>query len=210
MGLAAGRFLPEMTEKLPIFVIHTDEIVCRAIEKALGAHLAGGRDYQVCTPGQLGRDVHSSHCVALGEAGEVLGARAGVHMALPVRMGALGDRLLRMDKALAACAGPIELPFAGWVLDATHNLLCKEDGSEGDAMRLTEKETAILKILHAASGEAVSREALLDQVWGYVDGVETHTLETHIYRLRQKIEVDPSAPEVLLTCEAGYQLVLGV
>lgn len=73
-------------------------------------------------------------------------------------------------------------------------------------VRLTEKEVALLVILHAAGGEVVSREQLLRDVWEYADNVETHTLETHIYRLRQKIEVDPSVPQILKTAENGYYL----
>jgi DNA-binding response OmpR family regulator len=73
-------------------------------------------------------------------------------------------------------------------------------------IRLTEKETAILKYLYRA-GRAVGREELLTEVWGYNSGVTTHTLETHVYRLRQKIEVDPSLATMLVTAQSGYQLI---
>ena len=59
-------------------------------------------------------------------------------------------------------------------------------------IRLTEKETSILKYLYRAGDRPVGRDTLLGEVWGYNAGVTTHTLETHIYRLRQKIERDPS------------------
>ncbi len=78
----------------------------------------------------------------------------------------------------------------------------------GQGTRLTEKETAILTCLHGKGGVAISRQALLDEVWSYAQGVETHTLETHIYRLRQKIEQDPSEPRLLITTEEGYALAL--
>lgn len=79
--------------------------------------------------------------------------------------------------------------------------------SEGNRrIRLTEKETAILKYLFRASGEVVPRETLLNEVWGYNAGVTTHTLETHVYRLRQKIELNPSKAEILLTEPGGYRL----
>jgi len=74
-------------------------------------------------------------------------------------------------------------------------------------IRLTEKETAILKYLFRAGPRVVSREVLLSEVWGYNSGVTTHTLETHIYRLRQKIEADPSNAEILVTEAGGYRLV---
>jgi len=75
-----------------------------------------------------------------------------------------------------------------------------------DKVRLTEKETAILKFLKRAEGAPVSRDKLLDEVWGYNAGVTTHTLETHIYRLRQKIEQDPSNATILITEPGGYRL----
>ncbi|GLQ04965.1 response regulator transcription factor [Sneathiella chinensis] len=74
-------------------------------------------------------------------------------------------------------------------------------------VRLTEKETAILKFLYRAGQKVVSRDILLDEVWGYNAEVTTHTLETHIYRLRQKIEDDPSAAALLVTETGGYRLV---
>ena len=74
-------------------------------------------------------------------------------------------------------------------------------------VRLTEKETAILKYLYRAGDKVVGREVLLDDVWGYNTEVDTHTLETHIYRLRQKIEEDPSRAVLLVTESGGYRLV---
>src|SRR5947207_2619924 len=74
-------------------------------------------------------------------------------------------------------------------------------------VRLTEKETAILRFLYRAGQTPVSRETLLQEVWGYNSGVTTHTLETHIYRLRQKIEKDAANPEILVTEAGGYKLV---
>ncbi|WP_273717366.1 MULTISPECIES: response regulator transcription factor [Bartonella] len=73
---------------------------------------------------------------------------------------------------------------------------------------LTEKEAAILKCLYYANDKNVSRETLLEQVWGYNENVVTHTLETHIYRLRQKIENDPSNAQILMTDQNGYRLNL--
>ena len=74
-------------------------------------------------------------------------------------------------------------------------------------IRLTEKETNILKVLYRASEGVVPRDVLLHEVWGYNAGVTTHTLETHIYRLRQKIEPDPSNARLLVTESGGYRLV---
>ncbi|HRO13111.1 response regulator transcription factor [Amaricoccus sp.] len=74
-------------------------------------------------------------------------------------------------------------------------------------IRLTEKETNILKYLYRAGAGVVPRDELLHEVWGYNAGVTTHTLETHIYRLRQKIEPDPGNARILVTEPGGYRLV---
>jgi DNA-binding response OmpR family regulator len=79
--------------------------------------------------------------------------------------------------------------------------------SDNKKIRLTEKEASILKYLYRAGELAVGREVLLHEVWGYNAGVTTHTLETHVYRLRQKIERDPSRAEILVTETGGYKLV---
>ena len=74
-------------------------------------------------------------------------------------------------------------------------------------IRLTDKEASILKYLFRAGDRPVARDVLLNEVWGYNAGVTTHTLETHIYRLRQKIEKDAANPEILVTEAGGYKLV---
>lgn len=79
--------------------------------------------------------------------------------------------------------------------------------ARGAKLRLTEKETAILRFLHKAAPNIVTREVLLRDVWGYNPNVTTHTLETHIYRLRQKIENDPVHAKLLVTDAGGYRLV---
>jgi DNA-binding response OmpR family regulator len=81
-----------------------------------------------------------------------------------------------------------------------------EDPVGNRSIRLTEKEAGILKFLYRA-GAPVGRQVLLNEVWGYNAAADTHTLETHIYRLRQKIEPDPANPRLLVTVGGGYQLV---
>jgi DNA-binding response OmpR family regulator len=80
--------------------------------------------------------------------------------------------------------------------------------SDDKKIRLTEKETNILKFLYRSSEDVVPRDILLHEVWGYNAGVTTHTLETHIYRLRQKIEPDPGKARLLVTENGGYRLSL--
>jgi DNA-binding response OmpR family regulator len=74
-------------------------------------------------------------------------------------------------------------------------------------IRLTEKEAAILKYLLRSGDAVIGRDELLGEVWGYNSGVTTHTLETHVYRLRQKLEKDPSNAEILVTEPGGYRLI---
>ena len=81
------------------------------------------------------------------------------------------------------------------------------DEARRKKVRLTEKETAILKYLYRARDKTIGRDVLLNEVWGYNSGVTTHTLETHVYRLRQKIERDPAKAEILVTEPGGYRLV---
>ena len=80
--------------------------------------------------------------------------------------------------------------------------------SDDKKIRLTEKETNILKFLYRSTEDVVPRDILLHEVWGYNVGVTTHTLETHIYRLRQKIEPDPGKARLLVTKNGGYRLSL--
>ncbi|MGU3536430.1 response regulator transcription factor [Methylobacterium sp. A54F] len=80
-------------------------------------------------------------------------------------------------------------------------------GERGSKLKLTEKETAILRFLYRAGREVVGRDTLLAEVWGYNAHVTTHTLETHIYRLRQKIEPNPAIAAILVTEAGGYKLL---
>jgi DNA-binding response OmpR family regulator len=81
------------------------------------------------------------------------------------------------------------------------------DQTKRKKVRLTEKETAILRYLYHAGDRAIGRATLLGEVWGYNAAVTTHTLETHVYRLRQKIERDPTNAEILVTEPGGYRLL---
>ena len=79
-------------------------------------------------------------------------------------------------------------------------------GSDKRRLRLTAKEVDILKFLYRHANRVVSRQVLLYEVWGNNAGVTTHTLETHVYRLRQKIETDPANCRILMTAPGGYRL----
>lgn len=133
---------------------------------------------------------------------EGLQSGANDHVAKPFRFAVLAARIhahLRSHEQSEEAVyriGPYTFrPSAKLLLDP-----------KGKKIRLTEKETNILKHLHR-SGTTVARETLLHEVWGYNPAVTTHTLETHIYRLRQKIEANPGAAQILVTESGGYRLV---
>jgi hypothetical protein len=119
---------------------------------------------------------------------------------LPLRFSGL---LSWMRAYAAAQSAPVSGLALGEQLfcEATQTLT----GPEG-ACALTEKETALLARLARAQGGAVPREALLREIWGYNSAVATHTLETHIHRLRRKIEKTAAQPQILLTAPGGYRL----
>ena len=138
------------------------------------------------------------------DADQILGLDAGAndYIAKPFRLNVLLARLraqLRQHEQSEDAVfqlGPYEFQPA-------MKLLVSQDGKK---VRLTEKETNILKYLYRAGGKPVAREELLSEVWGYNAAVTTHTLETHVYRLRQKIEPDPASARLLLTDGGGYRL----
>ena len=132
-----------------------------------------------------------------------LDAGANDYIAKPFRLNELLARVraqLRVfdnsEDAVFAIGPYVFRPAARLLLDPARNR----------KVRLTDKESNILKFLYRAAGKAVPRQVLLNEVWGYSSAVSTHTLETHVYRLRQKLEADPGEPRLLLTAQGGYKL----
>ena len=141
------------------------------------------------------------------DADTILGLDSGAndYVTKPFRIGVLLARLRahirqheRSDDAVFTI-GPYTFQPA--------NKLLLDNENDNKKVRLTDKEAAILKYLFRTSDRVVGRDVLLDEVWGYNAGVTTHTLETHVYRLRQKIERDPSNATILVTEAGGYRLV---
>lgn len=125
-----------------------------------------------------------------------------VEIALPVRWGTFSKRLENM---IFSSLNVQDIRFSGYHLSGAHSLLTQED--TGEVKRLTEKERDMLLFFYRNRDRAVSREEILAHVWGYADTAETHTVETHIYRLRQKIEKDPASPEIVITDDEGYKIL---
>ncbi|MBU6449825.1 MAG: response regulator transcription factor [Rhodospirillales bacterium] len=184
------------------------------------ARLSNGARYEallldVCLPDGDGRDFCRSLrergikapvimlTASAEEADVVRGLDSGAndYLAKPFRLNELLARLRAHLRSFESSEdaeikiGPYQFrPSARLLLDA-----------KGGKIRLTDKEAAILKYLYRA-GKAVARQMLLEAVWGYKQTITTHTLETHVYRLRQKIEVDPQNARILLTDGGGYRL----
>ena len=130
---------------------------------------------------------------------------AVLRLSSPVRIGGVIDQILHFQRDHIAGQRDV-ISFGGYRLDRYQGLFYVDDVRA--PVRLTEKEVALLVLLYEAKGGPVSREVLLEQIWKYAENVETHTLETHIYRLRQKIENDPAEPTLLCTSDKGYFLSL--
>jgi DNA-binding response OmpR family regulator len=203
--------------------LHEDFEVVQAATAAEGLEKAGQQHFDaiildVGLPDMDGRDAcrvlrrNGIGCPVLmltaadGDADTILGLDSGAndYITKPFRLGVLLARLrahLRQhaqSEDAVFTIGPYSFRPAAKMLIET--------GSERK-IRLTEKETAILKYLYRTGQRVVDRETLLHEVWGYNPGVTTHTLETHVYRLRQKIEPDPSEAKILVTETGGYKLV---
>lgn len=123
-------------------------------------------------------------------------------LAKPFRIAALLQRLRGLIRTFESSDDAV-LTIGPYTFKPASKHLVEADDR---VVRLTEKEASILKFLYRAA-DVVPREVLLHEVWGYNPAVTTHTLETHVYRLRQKIEKDPSNAQILVTDTGGYRLV---
>ncbi len=139
-----------------------------------------------------------------GDADTVLGLEAGAndYVAKPFKFAVLLARIRAQLRQYEASEDAV-LQIGPYTFRPGAKLLVHEKGSK---LKLTEKETAILRYLYRAGQKVVGRDTLLQEVWGYNSNVTTHTLETHIYRLRQKIEPDPANARLLVTEGGGYRL----
>ena len=135
----------------------------------------------------------------------ILGLEAGAndYIAKPFRFAVLLARIRAQLRQHEASEDAV-FNVGPYTFRPSQKLLINAKGSK---VRLTEKETAILRYLYRAGLKPIARDVLLSEVWGYNSGVTTHTLETHIYRLRQKIEKDPAKAQLLVTEGGGYKLI---
>lgn len=198
------------------FEIEEAENACEALEKVKSAHI----DLLVLDVGLpdmdgreavkiLRREGFKAPVLLLtghdSDSDEILGLESGAndYVTKPFRFSVL---LARIRAALRQHDQSEDVVFAigQYSFQPAAKVLETEEGGK---VRLTDKETSILKYLYRQGPKTISRDVLLKEVWGYNNRVTTHTLETHIYRLRQKIERDPSHARLLVTEEGGYRLV---
>ncbi len=139
------------------------------------------------------------------DADTILGLEAGAndYVTKPFRFAVLLARI-RAQLRQFEQSEDASFTIGPYLFKPAQKLLTTERGQK---IRLTEKEAAILRYLYKAGQRVVTRDTLLEEVWGYNSGVTTHTLETHVYRLRQKIESDPSKAEILVTENGGYKII---
>jgi DNA-binding response OmpR family regulator len=185
-------------------ILADDDAHFDAIIMDIGLPDGDGRDY--CA--RLRRLGHSMPIIMLTGAVEetdvVRGLDSGAvdYVAKPFRAAELLARL-RAQLRVFDRSEQVVFPVGPYTFRPAKKLL--HDATKNRRIRLTDKETAVLKYLYR-SESAVNRQILMHEVWGYNSTVTTHTLETHIYRLRQKIEADPANPALLVTENGGYRL----
>jgi len=176
----------------------SDHNLQAALEKALTPYFEDGR-LSVVDDSEAG-----------GPEVKIIQENTGLELknfAIPVRFGRLLDcintalnQLDGINTDQTVCIGGV-YEMEGMFLRVMDN-----ESADDAAITLTEKEQMILRLLSQGAGQEIARKTLLEKVWGYSQEIDTHTLETHIYRLRQKIERDPSKPEILVTTDQGYAI----
>jgi DNA-binding response OmpR family regulator len=185
--------------------LNTKDARFDAIILDIGLPDGDGRDY--CA--RLRHGGHQMPVIMLtgadGEADVVRGLDSGAndYIAKPFRSNELLARL-RAQLRLFESSEEAVFSVGPYTFRPSRKLL--QDASKNRRIRLTDKEAAILKFLYRSDARPVDRQILLHEVWGYNPAVTTHTLETHIYRLRQKIEANPANPLLLVTEHGGYRL----
>lgn len=139
------------------------------------------------------------------DADMILGLDSGAndYIAKPFRLGVLLARVRAQHRQFAFCDDAI-FPIGPYSFRPSTKILTNM--STDKKIHLTERETTLLKYLYRIGDRPAPRQALLDEVWGYNAGVTSHTIETHIYRLRQKIEPNPANAQFLVTESEGYRL----
>ena len=203
-----------MTNTRKILIVDDDSELREALVEQLALHEEfesiavdnGTKGIQTAKAGQI--DLVIAIIMLTGhntDSDTILGLESGAndYVTKPFRFAVLLARIRAQLRQYEASEDAV-FTIGPYTFRPSSKILLNPNGSK---MRLTEKETAILRYLYRAGQRPVSRETLLQEVWGYNSGLTTHTLETHIYRLRQKVEKDAASPAILVTEAGGYKLV---
>jgi len=183
----------------------SDSSVCTAIVLDVGMPDGDGRDFCI----RMRRECHKVPIIMLtgsdSESDVLRGLNAGAndYIAKPFRSKELLARLRAQLRTFESSQEAI-LMIGQYVFRPAMKLL--HDQTNNRRIRLTSKEADLLKFLYRSEGHPVKADVLLHEVWGYSRNAETHTLGTHIYRLRQKMECDPAHPALLISVGKGYRL----
>lgn len=201
LGGEQGKVLSMIPARIPVVVLAQDVAEAQAFADVLTGGAAGAVCFAdgenplvalVC-PSGAGMAVPDGvlGVVRLGHDLEEGG------IAMPARM---ADVIAAIEGVVVAgAASGLRFERGRWVLSG-HKL----SRPDGQVFMLTDTESRLLSCLFSEGD--VARSDLLQKVWGYRPGLDTHTLETHIYRLRQKIETNPASPIFVVTTDEGYSL----
>ena len=204
-------------------VLHEDFDVSTAGEGARALEIVGTRHFDVILldvglPDMDGRDVcrlmrrkgvHTPIIMLTAmqsDADVILGLDSGAndYVVKPFRMGVLLARIrahLRQHEA----SEDASFSLGPYTFKPSSRLLVNKE--TGKDLSLSDKECSILKFLYRAGDTVVSCDTLYTEIWDHAAPLATHTLQTHIYRLRQKIESDPGNPKILISEGGGYRVV---
>ena len=172
----------------------------------LDIQIPDGNAIEICQ--SLRRDGFAKPIVMLVTKGSeddiVLGFEAGAndYIAKPLRMGELLARI-HLQLRQFFILGDAQFEIGDLIFIPANKML--HEIITGEVQKLTEKEATILKLLSQVSPNEITKSQILSEVWGFQNGVSTHTLETHIYRLRKKIG-KLNKKQLVLTTEKGYRL----
>lgn len=174
----------------------SDYKTCEAIKICLDSMGLG----KVC----LFENADNVNGIILTEYNEKHEERNSRYFSFPIRIGEFIDIVEKILTSRKQIKNNIIINTNIFILDLEQGVFTNNKSKT--QTRLTEKEIGILKHLYDRQGNIVTKKELLSAVWDYAETTETHTIETHIYRLRQKIEIDPSNPKILCTNEKGYTI----
>ena len=125
-------------------------------------------------------------------------------LAMPLRLGEMTDRVRYILSGRDRFARGQTIEFLNYTLSAEDGVMT--DKASGEQLRLTDKEKLMILSLYAEESKSLDRAGLLQKVWSYADTAETHTLETHLYRLRQKLEESFGLKDLIVTKDGIYTL----